>query len=124
MTGLANRVHAHNMRGDDHCPGWCAVCGRPHPERHHVVARALGGAAGPVVQLCGFGSNLLDADGRMLCHGAAEHHYLHFWWCDGTDPDLAPAVSGRGSRFWAYLLADEPCDDLAALAMPGWRPLP
>lgn len=119
-----SRLSAHNMRGADHLPGWCAVCGRPHPERHHVVARSLGGSAGPVVHLCGRGNALFDADGRLLHHGAAEMHRLHLWWADGEDADIAPDVRGWQSAFWAYLITDFQIDTWDALRLPGWRPFP
>lgn len=125
MTVTASRLSAHNMRGEDHLPGWCAVCGRPYPERHHVVARSLGGASGPMVHLCGRGNALFDADGLLLHHGAAEMHRLHLWWCDGTDADIAPDVRGGWqSAFWAYLLTAEQTDPWDALRMSGWRPFP
>ena len=119
-----SRLSAHNMGGEDHLPGWCAVCGRPHPERHHVVARSLGGTAGPMVHLCGRGNALYDADGRILHHGAAEMHRLHLWWVDGRDADIAPSVRGWQSAFWAYLLTDFQTNPWDALRMPGWRPFP
>lgn len=75
-----------------------------------------------MIQLCGFGNNLRDADGRLNHHGAAEHHLLWFWWYDGADADIAPkapplAVFGM----WLYRLADEPCDIDSAIRSDGWR---
>lgn len=119
-----SRLSAHNMRGADHLPGWCSVCGRPHPERHHVVARSLGGSSGPMVHLCGRGNALFDADGRLLHHGAAERHRLHLWWADGEDADIAPDVRGWQSAFWAYLITDFQINTWDALRLPGWRPFP
>lgn len=52
---MMSRFSAHNMRGLSYRPGYCAICGRPHPEGHHVVARSLGGGDGPVIDLCGRG---------------------------------------------------------------------
>lgn len=119
-----SRYNAHNMQGPDCLPGWCAICGRPYPERHHVVPRSLGGHDGPLIHLCGRGNALRDADGRLLHHGAVETHRMWLWWCDGTDADIAPDVSKKnacGQGFWAYVLADEPVDEMTALALPGWR---
>ena len=87
---MMSRFSAHNMRGLSYRPGYCAICGRPHPEGHHVVARSLGGGDGPVIDLCGRGNSLKDADGNLLHHGAAETHRLWLWWHDGTDSDIAP----------------------------------
>lgn len=59
--------------------GYCRVCGHTgDTELHHIVPRSRGGHDGPVVELCGFGNNLRDADGRLLCHGLAHAHRLHF----------------------------------------------
>ena len=89
--------------------GRCAICNRASPlERHHIVARSLGGTDGPTALLCGFGSNLRDADGRYYCHGLAEWHMLSFRWRDGR---------------WEYLLTDEPTKYERALRMDGWRPV-
>lgn len=121
MNGMS-RLSAHNMRGQSERPGWCIVCGRPYPEGHHVVARSLGGGNGPVVELCGRGNNLRDADGNLLHHGAAETHRLWLWWHDGTDSDIAPkCLRGCGYGRWAYILADEPCRYEEAAEMEGWR---
>lgn len=116
-----SRYSAHNMRGLDWLPGYCSICGRPRPERHHVVARSLGGHDGPLIHLCGCGNALYDADGILLHHGAAEMHRLWFWWCDGGDGDLAPSVPVWAHGTWAYLLADDSTDWMRALAMPGWH---
>lgn len=118
-----SRYNAHNMRGADFAAPWCAVCGRPRPERHHVVPRSLGGGRGPVVSLCGRGNALYDADMRLLHHGAVEMHRMWLWWADGTDADIAPDYPAWADGMWVYLLADEPVDEMTALAMPGWRVL-
>ncbi len=117
-------ISAHNMCGESHLPGWCSVCGRPHPEAHHVVPRSLGGAQGPLVHLCGRGNALFDADGRLLHHGAAEQRRLWLWWLDGSDAEAAPDVAGAWTGGWAYVLLDEPAGWMRALRAPGWRMLP
>ena len=93
----------------------CAVCGRAYPlERHHIVKRSAGVLSGPdgrplpkpTVTLCGFGNNLMDADGRVYCHGAAHHGMLHF--------------RNNGGRM-EYLRTD-PMPYLAALGIEdGWE---
>lgn len=115
------RYSSHNMRGESWLPGYCSICGRPYPERHHVVARSLGGHDGPLIHLCGCGNALYDADRTLLHHGAAEMHRLWFWWCDGSDQDIAPIVPSWACGMWAYLLVDEPIVWMVALRMPGWR---
>lgn len=120
---MMSRYNAHNMRGAHHLPGWCSVCGRPYPEKHHAVPRSLGGSAGPVIHLCGRGNNLFDADGVLLHHGAVELHRMWLWWCDGSDLDIAPRTPGWLTLGWAYILLPEPVGEMTALAMPGWRPL-
>lgn len=124
----SSALSLHNMKGEHHLPGWCSVCGRPYPERHHVVARSLGGGDGPMVHLCGSGNYLYDADGRLLHHGMAENHRLHLWWMDGTDSDIAPTLAPGArpwkSAYWAYLITEEDTDPMDALRLPGWRPLP
>lgn len=121
MTEYMSRYNRHNMAGPSHKPGWCAICGRPHPEGHHVVPRSLGGADGPVIHLCGFGNNLRDADGRLLHHGAVESHRLWFWFNDGRDSDIAPALPRHSRGRWCYLLADEPIGEMDALTRNGWK---
>lgn len=93
---------------------YCAVCGRNRPiEQHHFVFRSAGelyrdGRRVPksTVSLCGFGSNLRDADGIMYCHGKAHHRMLHFRNSCGA---------------MEYLETEEPTDYLSALEMEGWR---
>lgn len=120
--GVMSRFNAHNVRGADHLPGWCSICGRPHPERHHVVARSLGGSSGPMIHLCGCGNNLFDADRRILHHGLAEHHRLWFWWLDGTDADLQPDTPPLVHLpCWIYLISDHPISEMEALREKDWR---
>lgn len=96
--------------------GRCAVCGRAYPtELHHFVWRSWGQlyrggrlVEKPVVRLCGFGSNLRDADGRYYCHGRAHHRMLHF-------------RNGGGRLEFAEF--DEPTDYMTALESGGWEPL-
>ena len=95
---------------------YCAVCGRNSPtELHHFVWRSWGQlyrdgrrVEKPVVRLCGFGSNLKDADGRYYCHGRAHHRMLHF--------------RNNGGRM-EMLETEEPTDYLSALEMDGWEPV-
>lgn len=104
--------------------GCCAVCGRPFPlEQHHIVRRGAGKLFDgngreiekPTVTLCGFGSNLMDADGREFCHGLAHHNRLHFRWVE-ADPI---ACAGH----WEFIVLDEPTSYLEALSRDGWRRL-
>ena len=111
----------------------CAVCGRPSPlNQHHIVRRGAGRLyrAGvevekPTITLCGFGNNLLDADGRPYCHGLAHEGRLHFRWTEfkGIDDSLGHMPSPWEGGHWEYLLLDEGCDYLTALGMDGWRRL-
>lgn len=80
-------------------PGYCVVCGRPHPTGHHVVSRSLGGRDGPLVDLCGHGT--------AGCHGEAEALRLHF------------RYTGEA---WEYLRAPAATAYGKALELPGWRP--
>ena len=99
---------------------YCPVCGRTRPlEQHHPVRRGAGKlyrdgveVEKPTVTLCGFGSNLRDADGREYCHGLAHHNRLHFRWAEADAPE---------GGHWEYLRMDEPVDYLTALDMDGWR---
>jgi len=94
----------------------CIVCGRREPlNRHHIVPRSAGELYenGKKVRkvcavLCGFGSNLKDADGRYYCHGRAHHRMLHF--------------RNNGGRM-EMLETEEPTDYLSALEMDGWEPV-
>lgn len=96
--------------------GCCAVCGRARPtELHHFVWRSWGQlyrggrrVEKPVVRLCGFGSNLKDADGRCYCHGRAHHRMLHF---------------RNGGGVLEFAEFDAPTDYLTALAEGEWTPV-
>ena len=102
--------------------GRCAICGRSHPlEQHHIVRRGAGklfDGTGreiekPTITLCGFGTNLQDADGCEYCHGLAHANRLHFRWVDeGTN-----ACAGH----FEYILLDEPTPYIRALDLEGWR---
>lgn len=111
---------------------YCPICGRSYPlEQHHPVRRGAGklfDANGrevkkPTITLCGFGNNLLDADGRPYCHGLAHEGRLHFRWAEfkGIDDSLGHMPSPWEGGHWEYLLLDEGCDYLTALGMDGWR---
>lgn len=97
----------------DMTPGCCVICGRSwRTEKHHIVPRSAGElyrdgvkVEKPVVELCGFGNNLRDADGRLMHHGMAHHKLLHFRWTGQLE----------------FLITEEPCDYLTALGMEGWR---
>lgn len=103
------------MELEDITPGFCAICGRQFPtEKHHIVRRSAGELLDengkkvpkPLIQLCGFGNNLKDADGRYFCHGLAHANMLHF--------------RNTGGRL-EYLITAEPCKYQEALQMQGWK---
>lgn len=118
------------MELPDYIPGYCALCTRAHPlNKHHVVPRSAGEVIDirrrkmrkPLIQLCGIGNHLRDADGNYYCHGKVENHLVHFrnmngWYgvIDLTDP-YTMRLNG--------LDRPEPVDYLTALDMKGWRPL-
>ena len=79
---------------------WCAFCGKPATNRHHIVFRSQGGTDGPTVTVCGFG----NASG---CHGKLHNHLLHLRFTDR----------------WEYLETDEPTKYEKALSMEGWKPV-
>lgn len=79
---------------------WCAFCGRPATQRHHIVYRSHGGTDGPTVTVCGLG----NASGR---HGKLHSHILHLRYTDR----------------WEYLETPEPVKEDRALFMDGWKPL-
>ena len=95
---------------------FCAVCGRSAPlEQHHIVWRSWGELdrdgrrlRKPTVTLCGFGSNLRDADGMMYCHGKAHHRMLHF-------------RNDRGCL--EFIELRRPTKYQEALEADGWEPL-
>lgn len=76
------------MQSPDVTPGYCAICGRAYPtEKHHLVRRSAGELyqdgkkiRKPVIELCGFGNNLKDPNGRYYCHGKAHNGLLYFRW--------------------------------------------
>ncbi|NTU88449.1 MAG: hypothetical protein HGA54_00865 [Actinobacteria bacterium] len=78
---------------------YCAICGVPANNDHHVVPRSQGGADGPVITLCGGGCS-----GH---HGMAHEHTLHF----------------RYITCWQYLKTDKPVKYEVALEMEGWQVL-
>ncbi len=81
---------------------WCPFCGRPWSERHHIVPRSAGGLKGPTVTVCGWGSS-------AGCHGLLERHCLH----------LRPS-----GDWWEWLRTDRPVNDVTALELDGWQPVP
>lgn len=101
----------------------CAICGRIRPlNEHHIVWRSWGNlyrdgvlVKKPTVTLCGFGNNLMDADGVMYCHGKAHHRLIHFRWV--PHPEYANAGHIE------YIEVDEPVKYQEALELDGWRPL-
>ena len=117
---LLNHMDEHNMKGKSFTPGFCAVCGKNQFESHHVVSRSHGGTDGPILHLCGCGENLL---GSELHHGMAHSNRLFFWWCDGTDRNLAPGVPDDAQMQWAFLLCEKPMNQLEALRTDGWQML-
>lgn len=118
---------------------YCAVCGRAaNLEQHHIVRRGAGKlfdchgreVAKPTVTLCGFGSNLRDADGRFWCHGRAHHNMVHFRWVEacctkpkGKAPLGALDTYEMTGGHWEVIELDEPTSYIEALAMDGWRRL-
>lgn len=94
----------------------CAVCGRTRPlEQHHIVWRSQGRlfrdgreVPKPTITLCGFGNHLRDSDGRLLCHGMAHHHMLHFRNSGGV---------------LEYLVTAGPVRYMEALRSDGWSPI-
>lgn len=81
---------------------YCAVCGAPATDQHHVVPRSRGGHHGPTIALCGFGNT-------GGCHGAAHAHRLHFRWEAATSS-------------WHYLRT-EPMKYHDALEVEAWKRL-
>lgn len=69
------------MRAPSLTPGRCVVCDKgahnvwPQLNAHHVVPRSRGGTDGPILHLCG--------SGTQGCHGMAEQHRLRFKYEDG-----------------------------------------
>ena len=91
---------------------FCAICGRPAIDKHHVIKKGMGGYSKetekriPQMRLCGFG----NASG---CHGLMHKGRLHVYW------DESMGV------FW---VSPEPMKDFDAwynhwdefLPIPGW----
>lgn len=116
--------------------GRCALCGRfpdwfVRVERHHIVRRSAGRMffegrelRKPEIMVCGLGNNLHDADGRMLCHGAIHHGYIHFRW-HVTHQSASELVNCPIPflGYWEVLRVEEPCDYQTALGMDGWKRL-
>lgn len=88
--------------------GFCAICGRPATNLHHIVPRSQGGTAGPVVRLCG--------SGTMGHHGMAENKQIHFRFCQFTnDPEVGQ---------WEYFKWGKPISYEDALEHHyGWNAL-
>lgn len=91
---------------------FCAVCGRPASDRHHVIVRGIGGHPAeverriPVIRLCGRGNT-------SGCHGLAHERRLQLWWDGqrwlyrvGEPMTLQEAVEGHLGEF---------------SELPGWR---
>lgn len=97
---------------------YCAVCGRPATNRHHVIEKGMGGVSRelerriPKVTLCGMG----NASG---CHGKVHAHLLHLYWDD----------DGYGGGRWVMYETPEPMDDWRCweahmgeyVTLPGWE---
>lgn len=95
---------------------FCAVCGRPARDQHHVVEKGIGGtkldADIPLVRLCGGGNT-------SGCHGRLHSHILHIYW--ESEPK-------EGLPGWVFLFTREPMDDMECwklnrasyLPLPGW----
>lgn len=106
------------MDAPDLTPGYCIVCGMTSPtEKHHPVKRSAGEMIDPITgkkrrkpvfELCGFGNNLRNANGRLYCHGMAHANMLHF-------------RNDRGCV--EYLACDDPTRYADALESDGWRPI-
>ena len=98
-----NELQRELMRGPSIEGDFCAFCGRPATNAHHIVPRSQGGSKGPTVCVCGMGN-------AIGCHGLLHAHMLHLRWDE------------EGWR-WLYLKTDEPTKYEKALAMDGWKPL-
>lgn len=92
---------------------YCAICGRPARDRHHIIQKGMGGVSRevekriPKIRVCGEG----NASG---CHGLLHSKRLHVYWDDYEE--------------YVYLVTREPMDDLTCwelnrasyLPVPGW----
>lgn len=92
---------------------YCPVCGRSYPlEQHHPVRRGAGKlfdengreVKKPSITLCGFGNNLLDADGRPYCHGLAHEGRLRQAGLGRARPRSGAARGGRAPTMVRPLL--------------------
>ena len=95
---------------------YCAVCGKPATNKHHVIPKGMGGVSAelekriPKIRLCGMG----NADG---CHGDVHAKLLHLYW----DDDYC-----GGS--WMMYRSIQPVDDKLCwelrhdeyTVLPGW----
>jgi hypothetical protein len=115
------------MDAPDITPGYCAVCGRTSPtEKHHPVKRSAGKLFDPkgkerkkpVIELCGFGNNLRDQDGRAYCHGKAHHGLLYFRYRDGSVEYLE--VTEAWVRAWEAAHPLKRFGYLESLETEGW----
>ena len=83
---------------------YCAICGRPATNHHHVIQKGMGGVSKdinkriPTIVLCGMG----NVNG---CHGLAHTGRLHF----------------RFNGKWQYLLTKKSIGYSSALESTGWR---
>lgn len=118
------------MEAGDRTPGHCIVCCRTNPtEKHHPVKRSAGEmidpATGekrrkPVFELCGFGNNEKDPDGRWYCHGKAHAGLLFFRYESGCVEffDITPEWRDEWERTEGRLFGY-----IDALKTEGWRPI-
>ena len=90
---------------------FCAVCGRPATNLHHVIPKGMGCRSDkgiPLIRLCG--------SGVTGCHGLAHKGKLHFGWDDD-----------KGG--WVYYRTEAPMNDWQCweqyrelyAPLPGWR---
>lgn len=127
----------------------CVICGAKMNEAHHIVPRSAGvmydphgnEMKKPTIDVCGFGNNLKDADGRYLCHGLFHNGYAHLRYVEKS----LGIINKRGSidtflhsidtflhstenfeygyvrgGHWELLLTHEPTKRDKALEMDGW----
>lgn len=93
---------------------FCAICGRPAIDKHHVIKKGMGGYSKetekriPQMRLCGFGNT-------SGCHGLMHKGRLHVYWDE--------SMGG-----WVFWVSPEPMKDFDAwynhwdefLPIPGW----
>ena len=94
---------------------YCAVCGAPASDRHHVIQKGMGGVSKetekriPKMRLCGHGNT-------GGCHGAIHQQRLHVYWEDKDDEG------------WVFLFTEKPmghaeCWEMnraSYVQVPGW----